>query len=511
MIPPERIQLLNRPPFPEGRRRLAPRYVLYWMQAAQRVRDNHALIFAVRRANELQLPLVVCFGLAAGFPEANLRHYVFMLQGLAEVKRLLNARGVRFALRRRTPPRAALDLAPAAALIVTDRGYLRIQKQWREEVAVHAPCPVLQVEAEVVVPLAAASRKEEYNAALLRRKLAPCLETYLRPLVETEVQIPSLNLALDIPGEIDFESRNVASPVPAPSGPRYPAPERADAPPRVAAPGDEFAALLSPLAIDGSVTPVASFGGGETEALNLLASFVNNRLACYREAHNDPAGAGASHLSPYLHFGQISPLTIALQVLNAGAVPREEKDAFLEELIVRRELSMNFVHYNPAYDAYEALPAWALKTLSRHAGDERPYRYLPAEMEEARTHDPYWNAAQKELLLTGKMSNYMRMYWGKKIIEWSATPRAAFHTALYLNNKYGLDGRDPNSFAGVAWCFGKHDRPWGEREIFGTVRYMNAAGLRRKFDIDKYVNKIKMLDDQIQAARYIRDAGGRRP
>ena len=508
MIHDERIQVLRR----EARAgRSGGRYVLYWMQAAQRVRGNHALTYAVRRANELGLPMVVCFGLAAGFPEANLRHYTFMLQGLLEVRRELNARGIRFVLMRRPPAQAALELATGAAMIVTDRGYLRIQKEWRETVARGAPCQVIQVETEVVVPVAVASHREEYAAVTLRRKITPLLETYLQPLVETAAEKSSLETDLDLAITLD-QGGGGGNP-----GVRQPFPVGEDEmrpaaiPPRGGSRRDhgrgpgggrggssgeeaEITGLLAALNIDRSVPPVTQLRGGESEAHKLLNSFINDRLKNYREAHNDPAGDGASRLSPYLHFGQISPLTVARQVLNQPGIPQEEKDAFLEELIVRRELSMNFVHYHPAYDTYDALPAWAVKTLALHAGDERPYRYAPEEMESARTHDPYWNAAQREMVGTGRMQNYMRMYWGKKILEWSATPREAFHTALYLNNKYALDGRDPNSFAGVAWCFGKHDRPWGERKIFGQIRYMNEAGLRRKFNMKEYVSRIEKMD-----------------
>ena len=491
MIHQERLRLLNDRPAAAR-----ARFVLYWMQAAQRVRDNHALTYAVRRANELGLPLVVCFGLTGGFPEANRRHYTFLLQGLAEVEKALAAAGVRFVLTRRPPPVAALDLAPGAAEIVTDRGYLRIQKEWRDAVARAAPCPVIQVETEVVVPVEAVSSKEEYAAATLRRKITPLLEAYLQPLAATVPERSSLGTDLDLAGapergggkDLDLPERLPEQEDGLP--PESPIADRGRR--NVGDPWIEY--LLSSMDIDRSVPPVSRFRGGESEARKLLSSFIQNRLRSYREAHNDPAGPGASHLSPYLHFGQISPLTIALAVIKMRGVPQEEKDAFLEELIVRRELSMNFVHYRLDYDRYESLPDWAMATLSRHGGDERPYRYRPDELEGARTHDPYWNAAQREMVITGKMSNYMRMYWGKKILEWSASPREAFHVALHLNNKYALDGRDPNSFAGVAWCFGKHDRPWGERPIFGTVRYMNAAGLRRKFDMKAYLHKIGELE-----------------
>jgi len=196
---------------------------------------------------------------------------------------------------------------------------------------------------------------------------------------------------------------------------------------------------------------------------------------------------GSSEMSPYLHFGQVSPVTLALLAQEHGG---RGTPAFLEELIVRRELAVNFVRYHDQYDSFASLPAWAQKTLLLHQGDQREYVYSAADLERAATHDPYWNAAQQEMVKTGKMQGYMRMYWGKKILEWSPTPQEAWALALSLNNKYEIDGRDPNGYAGIAWCFGKHDRPWGEREIFGMVRTMTAQGLERKFAMDRYVAKI---------------------
>jgi deoxyribodipyrimidine photo-lyase len=192
-------------------------------------------------------------------------------------------------------------------------------------------------------------------------------------------------------------------------------------------------------------------------------------------------------MSPYLHFGQVSPVTLALHAQEQGG---SGTPAFLEELIVRRELAVNFVRYNDHYDSFASLPAWAQKTLELHQGDQREYGYSVDELERAATHDPYWNTAQMEMVKTGKMQGYMRMYWGKKILEWSRTPQDAYSVALYLNNKYEIDGRDPNGYAGIAWCFGKHDRPWGERPVFGMVRYMNAPGLTRKFAMDRYLEKV---------------------
>jgi len=171
-------------------------------------------------------------------------------------------------------------------------------------------------------------------------------------------------------------------------------------------------------------------------------------------------------------------------------------DTFLEELIVRRELAINFVTFNPSYMSFDCLPDWAKRTLKKHEKDPREYIYSPLEFENGQTHDPYWNAAQKEMVITGKMHGYMRMYWGKKILEWSESPEMGYKIAIDLNNKYELDGRDANGFAGVAWCFGKHDRPWGERPVFGNIRYMNANGLKRKFDIYRYVDRIQKLSEE---------------
>jgi len=452
MIHPSRIQPLNRRSVQDGR------YVLYWMQASQRVDCNHALEYAVGEANGRNLPVVVVFGLTDRFPEANLRHYTFMLEGLEEVREGLQSRGIRFVLQHRSPERAAVDLAGEAALVVTDRGYLRIQRQWRRHVAANAPCAVVQVESDVVVPAETASPKEEYTAGTLRPKLQRILKGYLIPLHERPVRRDSLALRLDVDAVKDA------------------------------------AALTRTMSIDRSVPPSAAFRGGTSRANALLESFIAAKLRHYADRRSDPGLDYSSHLSPYLHFGQISPLAVALRVSGEKSAPAAAREAFLEELIVRRELAINFALYNERYDEYESLPDWARKTLAAHAGDRRDYLYDGGQWERAETHDPYWNAAQREMVLTGRMHNYMRMYWGKKILEWSPTPEQAFRTALRLNNRYELDGRDPNSYAGVAWCFGKHDRAWPERKVFGKVRYMNDAGLRRKFDMPAYLKKVAALE-----------------
>jgi Deoxyribodipyrimidine photo-lyase type II (EC 4.1.99.3) len=246
---------------------------------------------------------------------------------------------------------------------------------------------------------------------------------------------------------------------------------------------EEILSLLKP---DSAIPRSPAWVGGNLRARRIFAQFLDRDLSRYADARQDPGDPVTSFMSPYLHFGQISPVTLAVGARDVGGPGAE---AFLEELLVRRELGINFVHFNPQYDTFSALPVWAQQTLQRHASDPRPYLYTLQELEGAQTHDAYWNAAQREMVYTGRMQSYMRMYWGKKILEWSPSPPEAYRRALYLNNRYELDGRDPSGYAGVAWCFGKHDRPWKERQIFGTVRYMSAEGLERKYDIETYVHR----------------------
>jgi deoxyribodipyrimidine photo-lyase len=395
------------------------RYVLYWMQNSQRAYFNHALEHAIRLANDANQPTVVGFGLMADYPEANERHFAFMLDGLREVAERLSERRIKLVVKRGDPAEVALGLARSASSVVCDRGYLRHQRRWRERVAREAGRRVVQVESDVVVPVDCASDRAENAARTLRPKLRRQWDDFLGDLRQTEPVKSSLGLA--VKGDVD---------------PRRPE------------------SVLESLDIDRSVKRVARFRGGTREARRLLAGFLKSNLAGYQDARNDPSDPQCSNLSPYLHFGQISPVEIARKTLAGKAGSGKDREAFLEELIVRRELAINFVVHERRYDSYGSLPAWARKTLDEHRDDPRPHRYTRSELERADTHDRYWNAATQEMLKTGYMHNYMRMYWGKKIIEWTNTPEYAYSTALYLNNKYFLDGRDANSYANVAWLFG---------------------------------------------------------
>ena len=450
MIANERIKKLNN-------MGMANRpYVLYWMQSAQRVECNHALAYAIGKANELCKPLIVVVIIAEDFPEANERHFRFMLEGLRETKSTLAKRGIQMLIRKGAPEECTLELSSIAALLVVDRGYLRIERAWRAYLADNATCPVIQVETNVIVPVETASPKEEYAARTIRPKINRLLSTFAVPLVEQSANQSSLDICLP------YETFDI----------------------------EDIDTALKQLNVEKTVKSVDYFIGGTNRAKAFLDDFIVNKLQRYAEHGNDPGLDYHSNMSPYLHFGQISPLYIYLRLTD---VPEEVRSVFLEELVVRRELSMNFVYYNDLYDGFDCIPSWAKATLDKHHNDERPYRFTLKVLEEAKTHDHYWNAAQLEMVLTGKMNGYMRMYWGKKILEWSETPQEAYQAAVYLNNKYNLDGRDPNAFAGIAWCFGKHDRPWREREIFGTIRYMNASGLDRKFDMPRYLEKVERL------------------
>jgi deoxyribodipyrimidine photo-lyase len=451
---PERVKLLNERE-PDG----SGRYVLYWMQAAQRAGCNHALEHAVALANARGLPMVVAFGLTDDYPEANLRHYRFLLEGLRETAAALARRGARFVLRRGRPAEVALGLAADAALVVCDVGYARYQRAWRRQVAADAGRQVVEVEGEVVVPVEAASDRAEVGARTLRPKLLRLRERFLVPLAEQRVEVRADGVAIS--SDLD--------------------------------PADVEGSLAS-LRLDRSVPPTGRFTGGTSHARGRLHRFLRGRLPGYKDARSDPAHRRTTELSPYLQFGQISPVEMALAAVAAAPPEDPDRASFLEELIVRRELAHNFVRYTDRYDAYDCLPRWAQATLDRHRRDPRQHRYDEGELEAGRTHDPYFNAAMREMRLTGYMHNYMRMYWGKKILEYTASPEEAFATTLRLNNRHFLCGRGANAFANVAWIFGQHDRPWVERPVFGQVRYMNDKGLERKFDIAAYVRWAERLE-----------------
>lgn len=437
-------------------RRYSGGAILYWMSRDQRVDDNWALLFAYEMAKKFQAPLFVIFNLVPEFLGATLRQYDFMVRGLQEVVVNLEQLNIPFRLFTGQPdatiPKFIKNQQVGA--VICDFSPLRIYRHWKQELAVKIGVPLFEVDAHNIIPCWSASPKQEFAARTIRPKIHRQLHHSLEEFPELTAMPASLYT---------------------------PAPET------------NWQEALSSLKVDTNVKPIEWLEPGETGARQTLDSFISRKLENYAQNRNNPVLDSLSNLSPYLHFGQISAQRIALEV-EKTITNKESAEAFLEELIVRRELSDNYCYYNNHYDSIEGLADWARKTLDDHRSDPREYIYSVEEFESARTHDPSWNAAQMEMVKTGKMHGYMRMYWAKKILEWSPSPEEAIQTAIYLNDKYELDGRDPNGYVGVLWAVGGlHDRPWFERPVYGKIRYMNANGLRRKFDVDTYIKKVENL------------------
>lgn len=453
-----------------GRENRRARYVLYWMQMFKRAAHNHALDFAVRAANERGLPVVVYEGLKYYYPWANDRLHTFILEGVEEKRAEFERRGMRyvFYLQRdeRAPRHTVARLAREAALVVTDDYPSFITPEHNRHLAEQVSVPIFAVDSNGIVPLRAFER-EEYAARTIRPKLRRLLPEYLKPSRAVAVEKRAPHLEVDCP-ETLVASKNIAP-------------------------------LVAECDIDHAVTQSPIYKGGTKAGRARLRHFIKKILPRYDQTRNDPSVDGTSRLSPYLHFGFLSAQEVTLAVGRARA-PRRAKEAFLEELIVRRELAYNFARFNPNHDSLDSLPAWAQKTMREHVEDARPALLTPEHIERAETYDELWDATQRELVRTGEIHNYVRMLWGKRVIEWRATYEDAFRLLVHLNNKYALDGRDPNSYAGILWCFGKHDRAWGpEREVFGKLRFMSSRAMARKFDARRYVEWTKSLPASFDA------------
>jgi len=441
-------------------------FVLVWMQKAQRSRDNPALDMGFHLANGLGLPLAVLFILIDS-PEVKSPHYRFMLEGIRECAADLRGRGANFVVEAGPMVSTVAGYGRNAAVIIADEGKLAFERKWRTALAQVAGLPpIILVETESVVPPPTASDHLEWSAATLRRKISAKLPFFL-------IQ-PPLTYECSIIGKSsDFPSRDDLLIFPCIEQEQHSADREAK----------KKIVMMLPL-------QRIAFKGGWSAGMERFALFVgSSALERYGEARNDPCIHGQSDMSPYLHFGQVSPVTLARTALECS---ESAAQPYIEQLVVRRELALNFVLHCPGYDRYDgAVPDWARKSLRERGGMRTRYRLT--ELERGETEDKYWNAAQKEMILTGKMHNYMRMYWGKQLLSWFADPSDAFDAAVYLNDTYSLDGRDPNGYAGIAWCFGRHDRPWPMRELFGSVRSMMASGLKKKFDIERYTNEVEAL------------------
>jgi deoxyribodipyrimidine photo-lyase len=419
--------------------------VIYWMSRDCRLHDNAALLFAQSIAIAKKRHLRIVFD--TDFVGVSPRQKSFLLQGLQELAEDCKKFNFSFELQNGEKTKFFAEFAELNKIccLVTDFNPLKFHQARKSEFCKSTTVPVYEVDAHNVVPLWVASPKLEFAAYTIRPKITKLLPIYL-------TNFPELLIHPYGTAEISsFENQ-----------------------------------------CDGG----NDLKSGESQANKQLFQFIENKLDRYTELRNDPSLDFQSGLSPYLHFGMISAQRVALEIQKADVNP-DSKAAFLEELIIRKELSDNFCYYNRVYDKYAGFHNWAQSTLNEHRHDKREYLYSLEQFENAETHDKYWNAAQKEMLVTGKMHGYMRMYWAKKILEWTRSPEEALDFAIILNDKYALDGCDPNGYTGIAWSIGGvHDRAWSERPVFGKIRFMNDSGLKRKFDIEKYVQNIKLLENE---------------
>ncbi len=444
MINEKRIRLLQ-----TGSETSGP--VIYWMSRDQRAHDNWALLYAQQLALEKKLPLAVVFNIVPDFLEATIRQYGFMLKGLAELDQEFKQYNIPFFL---LPGKPEVEIPKFikknnASILISDFDPLRIKRIWKREVAKKIQIPFFEVDAHNIVPCLQVSDKIEFAAYTIRPKIN-------KALIEFLDEFPPLKKMV----KNNFDSDKV-----------------------------NWDKAFKSLKIDFTVKEVDWIKPGEKAAQKCLKDFLENRFEDYHQLRNDPTKDGQSNLSPYLHFGHISAQRITLETQRFNGNKESEK-SFLEELIIRRELSDNFCYFNPKYDSFDGFHDWAKTSLNEHRKDEREFVYSLEEFEQAKTHEDLWNAAQRELLTTGKLHGYMRMYWAKKILEWSSSPEEALKIAIYLNDKYELDGRDPNGYTGCAWSIGGvHDRPWFERPVYGKIRYMNRNGAKNKFDIDAFIKK----------------------
>ncbi len=443
------------PPDPHGT------CVVYWMQRAQRGRDNHAVNLAVALANQLDLPLVVYFAGISNFPNANLRHYVFLNQGLPDIEEDLAKRNISFIMRKAPHESHERLLADSrAAIVIGDENPMREPERWRQQLAKKIKIPFWTVDTDVVVP-SKLIEKAQFGAYTIRPRLYKLLPEYLKaydnPSAEYAWKRPKGFYADSVRDDMTKDWHD----------------------------------------FDRSVGPVLEWKGGMHAGLERLKLFTTKMLPEYEAQRNHPEMDGTSCMSPYLHYGHVGSQTIALAVeaaVKENPTLQSARDSYFNELIAWRELAINFVKYQPNYDTAECAEAWAKKTIAEHVHDERDRLYTLEQLEAAETYDELWNAAQLQMVRHGWTHNYMRMYWAKKILEWTPDVETAMKYTVYLNDKYFLDGRDPNGYAGIAWAIlGKFDRAWSERPVFGKRRYMSGASTGRKFDSKKYIRQMYAL------------------
>ncbi|XP_034943471.1 deoxyribodipyrimidine photo-lyase [Chelonus insularis] len=430
--------------------------ILYWMFRDGRVQDNWSFLFAQKLALKNKLPLHVCYCILPKFLDATLRHYKFLVESLEEVASDCKELNINFHLLHGVPNVVVYDLIKKHNMgaLVVDFFPLRVPMGWVDDLKnklASSKIPICQVDAHNLVPCWVTSDKIEYGARTIRGKIKMNLEEYL-------TEFPPL---IKHPYDSDFKIPTI-----------------------------DWSNAIRDVEIDRTVDKVDWCKPGYRGALAELENFLNKRLPKYHTKRNDPTEDALSNLSPWFHFGQISVQRVILEVQEHKKKFKESVENFMEEAIIRRELSDNFCFYNKNYDKLEGTNAWAIESLNKHRNDKRDYIYTRDEFEKSQTHDDLWNAAQNQLVKEGKIHGFMRMYWAKKILEWTKTPEEALEWAIYLNDKYSMDGRDPNGYVGCMWSIcGVHDQGWQERNVFGKIRYMNYKGCERKFDVKAFVRK----------------------
>lgn len=425
--------------------------VIYLMSRDQRTEDNWALLWAQQEAETRGKPLMVVYGYEPDNLGTDMRHAGFMLNGLTHIHDQLARKNIGYWL---LQGNSATMLPPFlrehdAHVLVTDFSPLRNSQSLKRMLQQEISIPLYEVDAHNIIPAWLASEKKEYAAYTIRPKIHRLLPDYL-------TEIPTL----------PAHPFKMATPVPL---------DRLD----------QVCDRVDQRSLISWLEP------GEHAARNAMQEAIEQRLANYSSDRNNPCLNGQSNLSPYLHFGHLSAHRLAIEV-QVSELPFEAKATYLEELIVRRELAENFCFYEKDYDRFSGFPEWAQKTLNEHRGDDRQFCYTLTDLENGRTHEPLWNSCQRDLVQNGKLHGYLRMYWAKKILEWTADPEEALEYTITLNDRYSLDGHDPNGYTGIAWSIGGvHDRAWFERPIFGKVRYMNERGCRRKFSVEGYIDSVE--------------------
>jgi deoxyribodipyrimidine photo-lyase len=458
-VEPERIRQLNSAPERPDRK-----YVLYWSGANRRVDANHGLLYAAEIANRHNLPVLFYEGVTFAYPYANDRLHTFILEAVPETAKRLQHLGIGyfFYIRKRSSDNENMfqHVSLNAAAVVADDYPTFRPRDLNSQIPQTLDVAYYVVDSSCVVPMSQIPDRQ-YGAYTIRPRIHKLLPKYFH-------EPDALHVHHRFEGKVPAHHTGVTP--------------------------ENIPALVAGSEIDHSVQPSLSFRGGRLQAEKLLTYFLEHNLTRYANGRNEPTEHATSHMSPYLHFGQMSSLEIALAVREYAKKHKLSSDEYLEELIVRRELAFNYASHVERPDRVENLPQWCQLNMQKHANDKRDPLYNYKQFEAAETYDELWNATQKEMRLRGKIHGYYRMYWGKKIIEWSRTYQEAVDTMVDIHGKYALDGRDPNTFTNILWCLGLHDRAWPERPVFGKFRYMSLDGMKRKTDTTAYIEEIAALE-----------------